>query len=86
MVEIEGKRGRKVPVLLTPNIKGAMDILVKTRREANINTNNKFFFASPSEDSLLKHCIKAFSEKNKPLIAQPDSFTILHTLKSNFSY
>ena len=45
MVDIESKRGRKVPVLLTPDIKGAMDSLVKERQEANINTNNKFFFA-----------------------------------------
>lgn len=62
MVEIEGKRGRKVPVLLTPDIKEAMDILVKKRREANINTNNKFFFARPSEDSMnhIRHwdCLK----------------------------
>ena len=52
MVDIESKRGHKVSVLLTPDIKGAMDILVKKRQEANINTNNKFFFARPSEDSL----------------------------------
>ena len=29
MVEIEGKRGRQVPLLLMPDIKKAMEILVK---------------------------------------------------------
>ena len=32
MVEIEGKRGREVPLLLMPDIKEAMEILVKKRR------------------------------------------------------
>ena len=32
MVEIEGKRGRELPLLLKPDIKEAMEILVKKRR------------------------------------------------------
>ena len=32
MVEIEGKRGREAPLLLMPDIKEAMEILVKKRR------------------------------------------------------
>ena len=44
MVEIRGKRGRKVPVLLTPEMKTAMDVLVDKRKEVNINPKNPFFF------------------------------------------
>ena len=83
MVEIEGKRGRKVPVLLTPDIKGAMDILVKKRQEANINTNNKFFFARPSEDSLnhIRHwdCLRKQCTGLK--LKQPDLITSTHLRK-----
>ena len=45
MVGNEGKRGRKVPALLTPDIKEAMEVFVKKRQGVNINPNNKFFFA-----------------------------------------
>ena len=44
MVEIRGKSGRKVPVLLTPEMKTAMDML--KRKEVNINTENPFFFCT----------------------------------------
>ena len=83
MVEIEGKRGRKVPVLLTPDIKGAMDILVKKRQEANINTNKKFFFARPSEDSLnhIRHwdCLRKQCTGLK--LKEPDLITSTHLRK-----
>ena len=40
MVEIKGKRGRKVPLLLTEEVKQAMDVLVETRCEVGINPEN----------------------------------------------
>ena len=43
MVEKRGKRGRKVPVLLTPEMKTAMDVLVDKRKEVNISPKNPFF-------------------------------------------
>ena len=83
MVDIESKRGHKVSVLLTPDIKGAMDILVKKRQEANINTNNKFFFARPSEDSLnhIRHwdCLRKQCTGLK--LKQPDLITSTHLRK-----
>ena len=32
MVEIRGKRGRKVPMILTPEVKESIDLLNKTRK------------------------------------------------------
>nr|XP_049575195.1 uncharacterized protein LOC125968056 isoform X1 [Syngnathus scovelli]XP_049589629.1 uncharacterized protein LOC125977309 isoform X1 [Syngnathus scovelli]XP_049591303.1 uncharacterized protein LOC125978199 [Syngnathus scovelli]XP_049591304.1 uncharacterized protein LOC125978199 [Syngnathus scovelli]XP_049591305.1 uncharacterized protein LOC125978200 [Syngnathus scovelli] len=44
-VEIEGKRGRKVPVLFPPDVKESVDLLLKTREEVGIAPNNPYIFA-----------------------------------------
>lgn len=44
-VEIEGKRGRKVPVLFPPNVKESVDLLIKTREEVGIPLSNPYIFA-----------------------------------------
>ena len=83
MADIESKRGHKVSVLLMPDIKGAMDILVKKRQEANINTNNKFFFVRPSEDSLNHICHWDCLRKQRTglKLKQPDLITSTHLRK-----
>ena len=50
-VEITGKRGRTVPVMMTSFIKESMDTLLKYRNDGKISVNpaNKYFFAVPSE-------------------------------------
>lgn len=45
LVEIYGKRGKKVPVLLTPDTKHAVDLLIKTRTLAGIPKENPYIFA-----------------------------------------
>ena len=45
MVEIIGKRNRKVPVLLTPNVKAAIIVLNRTREDGNANQENPYVFA-----------------------------------------
>ena len=52
MVEIKGKRGRKVPLLLTEEVKQAMDVLVETRSEVGINPENPYLFATIGNGSL----------------------------------
>lgn len=52
MVEIKGKRGRKVPLLLTEEVKQAMDVLVETRSEVGINPENPYLFATTGNGSL----------------------------------
>ena len=61
-VEIRGKHGRKVPMLLTKSLTQAIDLLMKTRHAVGILECNKFFFAVPSSlhyirgsDALRKH-------------------------------
>ena len=52
MVEIRGKRGRKVPVLLTKEVKKAMVLLVEKRDAVGINPRNLYLFARPSGNSV----------------------------------
>ena len=52
MVEIKGKRGRKVPLFLTEEVKQAMDVLVETRSEVGINPENPYLFATTGNGSL----------------------------------
>ena len=48
MVEIRGKRGRKVPVILTPEMINAIDVLIKTRKAVGIADENLYVFARPN--------------------------------------
>ena len=52
MVEIEGKRGRELPLLLMPDIKEAMEILVKKRRGQHQLKRQVFLYPPLSEDSI----------------------------------
>ena len=52
MVEIRGKRDRKVPVILTPEVKNSIDLLNKTRRAVGIPDKNPYVFARPNRQSL----------------------------------
>lgn len=50
-VEIMGKRGRKVAVLLTPSMVNALSLLVSKRAESGVCTENVFLFARPKSMS-----------------------------------
>lgn len=45
LVEVMGKQNRKVPVLLTPNVKTAIDLLNDTREKSGVCADNKYVFA-----------------------------------------
>lgn len=51
-IEIVGKRGRTVPVLLTQSMKQALDLLVNARPAMKLERDNKFLFANVSPGSL----------------------------------
>ncbi|XP_077978108.1 uncharacterized protein LOC144433636 [Glandiceps talaboti] len=63
-IEIPGKRGRNVPVLLTPEIKTCVDLLCQTRSEAGVHPNNPYLFAR-QYDSLEchrgSHCLRLYA-------------------------
>lgn len=46
-VEIRGKRGRKVAVLLSPDMVDALTLLVSRRSECGVQDTNSFLFARP---------------------------------------
>ena len=52
MVEITGKRNRKVPVLLTPAVKEAIVVLEANREKGNVNSDNIYIFATNDGKSL----------------------------------
>ncbi|KAH3877487.1 hypothetical protein DPMN_001355 [Dreissena polymorpha] len=60
-VEIRGKRGRRVAILLPQILKKQVDVLVKCRSSANIDESNKYVLARPgktpirSTDALRKY-------------------------------
>ena len=75
MVEIRGKRDRKVPVILTPEVKNSIDLLNKTRRAVGIPDKNPYVFARPNRQSL-EHlrgwdCLRKFATECDPPLSNP---------------
>ncbi len=46
-VEVRGKRGRKVPILLPAHVKESVELLIKAREDAGISPSNPYIFARP---------------------------------------
>ena len=61
---IVGKRGRKVPLLLTPIIRESLDLLVEKREECGVLNENVFLFALPQSENSLRgySCLKELVE------------------------
>ena len=66
-IEITGKRGRIVPVMLTAEMKSFTDILLETRDKAGVAKHNTFFFARVNceSDSHIRgsDCLRKFTEE-----------------------
>ncbi|KAK7907053.1 hypothetical protein WMY93_015665 [Mugilogobius chulae] len=63
-LEIAGKRGRKVPVLLTPAMQEALDLLVSKREMCGVVPGNKYLFARPQACSYFRgsDCLRHFAK------------------------
>lgn len=63
-VEIRGKRGRKVPVLLAPDMVVAMDLLVQLREKCSVPTENQHMFARPGALSHYRgaDCVREYAK------------------------
>lgn len=48
LVEIMGKRSKKFPVILTPDMIQGSDCLIEYRESVNVISSNKYIFAAPS--------------------------------------
>ncbi|XP_070576783.1 uncharacterized protein [Ptychodera flava] len=55
VVEVWGKRGRNVPVILTSCLKDQVDLLVSSRNKVGINKKNKYVFACLKNSELPVH-------------------------------
>lgn len=53
LVMTRGKRDRGVPVLLMPNMKESIEILIKSRNKVGVHEQNPYIFACPTSGSLL---------------------------------
>ncbi len=64
-VEIRGKRGRKVAVLLTPGMVESLNLLVNNRMECGVHDTNIFLFARPKCSSYYRgqDCLRLYAEK-----------------------
>ncbi|KAL7879682.1 hypothetical protein SRHO_G00019360 [Serrasalmus rhombeus] len=62
-IEIRGKRGRKVPVLLTPTMQRNMELLKEKREECAVPSENIYMFARPAALSHLRgsDCLREFA-------------------------
>lgn len=56
MIQMPGKRVRTVPVLILPEVKLAMDALLKARNQHGLFPDNPFFFATTLSDGHLEGC------------------------------
>ncbi|KAF7644683.1 hypothetical protein LDENG_00217730 [Lucifuga dentata] len=63
-IEIRGKKGRKVPVLLTPAMQKALDLLVTKRHECGVLRENIYLFARPFAMSCYhgSDCLRYFAK------------------------
>ncbi|XP_076011575.1 uncharacterized protein LOC143004514 [Genypterus blacodes] len=53
-IEIRGKRNRKVPILLTPDMLSSMELLIAHRRACGVPDENPFFFSRPEAETHLR--------------------------------
>ncbi|XP_013886411.1 uncharacterized protein LOC106534349 [Austrofundulus limnaeus] len=62
-VEIRGKRGRKVPIILTPDMVESLELLVKERGSCGVGENS-YFFARPGFETRLRgsDCIRELAK------------------------
>lgn len=65
-VEIRGKRGRGVPILLKPSVVSAMELLVETRELCGVPKENIYMFARPGALSAYRggNCIQIFAKES----------------------
>jgi len=79
MVEIRGKRGRKVAIILTQDMKESIDLLNHTRAQVGIPHTNNYVFARPTKQSLghirACDCLKRFTKECEPPLSNPQYVT-----------
>ena len=79
MVETRGKRGRKVPIILTPELKTGIDLINSLRSAVGINEKNPYVFARAYRDSVecLRgwDCLRCSTLECEPKLQNPGAIT-----------
>ena len=79
MVETRGKRGRKVPIILTRELKAGIDFLNSLRSTVGVAAKNPFVFARAHHDSV-EHlrrtdCLRHLTLQCEPKLKNPKAIT-----------
>lgn len=75
LIQIVGKRNRLVPMILTPDVRKAMDILLKTRNDCLVPASNKYFFATDSANGYLNSWLVLHNVSVAAQVDKPNSIT-----------
>lgn len=79
MVEIRGKRGRRVAVILTPELRDGIDLLNQTRSAVCIPVENPYVFARANRQSLEPlrgwDCLRDLATSCEPQLQNPGAIT-----------
>lgn len=79
MMEVRGKRGKKVPIILTPEMIDSINLLIKTRKAVGIPDGNPYVFARASRQSVEYmrgwDCLRKFAIQCEPPLSNPSSIT-----------
>lgn len=79
MVEIKGKRGRKVPVIFTPELRQCVSLLISTRNAVGIPESNPYVFARPGKQSTKPirawDCLRKYATQCEPQLTSPSNIT-----------
>lgn len=75
LVQVPGKRNRRVPILITPNVKEAMDLMVDTRNVCGVPSQNRYFFATDSINGYLNTWLVLHNAAREAGVKQPRLIT-----------
>ncbi|KAJ8964936.1 hypothetical protein NQ314_004515 [Rhamnusium bicolor] len=78
VINITGKRGRKVPIILTPIMKNSINLLLEFRERCGISENNPYVFARGNQSifNVRGHdCLRKIILELEPDLEKPDYIT-----------
>ena len=83
LLQIPGKRDRKVPLLVTEDTKRGMEVLVSMRGQCGIPEENPYFFASKTKTGYLESWQSMSTVVNKTDVKNPQLITSTRLRKCN---
>lgn len=75
LLEIRGKKGRKVPLLLTPKMTKNMETILLKRNNCNVPNSNSYVFGKCKSDSFMRGCDCLRTVSRKCGAKKPENLT-----------